>query len=643
MRPISSLSVVVISSLVLGLSGCGSGSTNSSNPANPANSLAGVAAAGAPVSGSIYLKDSSGQERQFNTSDGYYTFSLDGLTPPYMLKAQWSVSNQAQTLYSIATQPGTANITPLTQVIVMAAAKTTSLDGIYSAPAQNLGNVVAALPAAVVDVQKTLNPLFSSFSQSGANPITDSFIPNHTGMDALLDSVTVSSAGGNISVSNTLSGSLILQSPAAHVANGIAIPDWSDQNALVSYHPDVAVDSNGNGLVAWSETVGSQSLIRTRFLNGSGAAAVNVSNAGDSQNPRIAFDGAGNAIMVWEQYQSTRGTIWSSRYAALTKAWSTPQQISDPTPVADSAGQVVGIDNAGNAIAVWSEGNGTANHLDVWSARYDATQNSWSTANIVSDQANNAYEPQIAINATGHGLVAWVEDQTVGSNQPMDVWARSVTSAGVWGTQTRVNGTPASSSRWVDAYFSLAMDANGNGGAMWVQNANLSGTSEINWAYYSSTGSWQPSSVVPGASGSGFRFPMFAFDGDGNAFAVWREFITTPPNPVLGSAARYTVGTGWGPIIPFTTNTQAVVMDPRLAVDGVGNASIVWYELQQVGSAYVVPVKSIRYLIDTGWDSEIQISSPNNMDGFTTCPAPRVGANSAGQTLTIWGYSDNTC
>lgn len=643
MKPTPTLLAAILSSAVLGISGCGSGSTN---PSHPSSLLSGTAAAGAPISGSIFLKDSAGQERQVTTSDGYYSFALDGLTPPYMLKAQWTVSNQSQTLYSVATQSGTANITPLTQVIVMAAAKTTSLDGIYSAPAQNLGNVAAALPTAIVDVQKTLNPLLSSFSQAGANPITDSFIPNHTGMDALLDSVTVSSAGANISVSNTLSGSLILQSPAAHVANGIAVPDWSDQNALISLHPDVAVDSNGNGLVAWSETMGSKSLIRARFLNGSGAAAVNVSNAGDSQNPRITFDGAGNAIMVWEQYQNTRGTIWSSRYAALTKTWSTPQQISDPTPAADAAGPSVAMDNSGNAIAVWTEGNGvSAIQTDVWVARYDVATNSWVAPAIISDNTHSALNAQVAVNASGQGIVGWAFlTMNCCGGELYDIYARSITTAGVWGaSQTRINSIPAtSSSTTADVYFSLAMDANGNGGALWVQNASLSGASEINWAFFSNTNGWQTSSVVPGASGSGFRFPMFAFDGSGNAFAVWREFITTAPYPVLGSAARYTVGSGWGSIIPFTTNTQAVVMDPRLAVDGVGNATIVWYELQQQGNAYTVPVKSIRYLIDTGWESEIHISSPN-MDGFMTCPAPRVGSNAAGQTLTIWGYSDNTC
>ena len=626
------------------LTACGGGTGANSTGGAPIKTVSGVAASGAAIAGRIFLKDSKGLERYVDTVDGKYSFVITDLTPPFMLKANWTVNNQAQTLYSIASESGIANITPLTQVIVMAAAKSTSLDNIYATPTQNFSNIAAAVPVAAAGVQKTLNPLLSSFSQAGVDPITGAFTPDHKGMDALLDSVTVSATAGNISVTNTLTGSLVLQAPAAHLTNALAVPDWTDQNAFVSYHPDVAVDATGKGLAVWSELVGNQNLIRARALDGSGAAAVNVSSAGDSMDPRLAFDGSGNAIVVWAQYQNSRQTIWSSRYTSSTKTWSTPQQISDREPVANAAGPVIAIDNVGNAITLWSEGNGTSNHSDVWSARYIAAQNTWTTATIVSDQSNNAYGAQIAINASGQGLAAWVQDQTVGSNMPMDIWSRTVTTAGAWGEQTRINSVAASSSRWIDVFFTLAVDANGNGGAVWVQNASLTGASEINAAMYFVSGGWQTSGVIPSASGSGFRFPMFAFDGIGNAFAVWREFIPNPPYKVVGSAARYVTGTGWSAIVPFTANSQGNVMDPRLAVDGVGNATIVWYEFQQLTSSYAQPVKSIRYLIDTGWGGETLLSTASNLDfAQSTCPAPRVGANAAGQTITIWGFSDNTC
>jgi len=167
------------------LTACGGGSVADA----PSSTVSGVAASGAPIAGRIFLKDSKGLERYVDTTDGIYSIAVNGMTPPFILKANWTVNNQRQTLYSIASQPGTANITPLTQVIVVAAAKSTSLDNTYASPTGSLSGIAAAVPLAVSDVRKTLNPLLTSFAQAGVDPITGAFTPNHIGMDALLDSV----------------------------------------------------------------------------------------------------------------------------------------------------------------------------------------------------------------------------------------------------------------------------------------------------------------------------------------------------------------------------------------------------------------------------------------------------------------------
>ena len=649
MKLLNNILVVVFAIVVVG---CWKGGGGGISGGGSSNLLSGVAASGAPISGTIYLKDSKGTELSESTSDGTYSFTLDGLTPPFMLKAVWNVNNQQQNLYSVASKSGTANITPLTQVIVMAAAKSTSLDSIYAGSTNGLQSVVSAIPAAVTEVLKTLNPLLTQFGQSGMDPITGTFAANHTGMDALLDSVDVSATSGNISVSDKLSGSLILQAPVAHVSNGLQVPDWTDQDAFVGYHPDVAVDVYGNGLVAWSEIVGSQQLIRARFLDGSGTTStstVNVSTLGDSQNPRLVFDGSGNAIMVWEQYQNSMQTIWASRYLASVKTWSTPQQISDANPAGQASGPSVALDNAGNAIAVWTEGTGVSINSDVWVARYDVATNSWVAPAIISDNTHNASNGQVAVNAAGQGIVAWLFDTMngVASAPPVDIYARSITTAGVMGgSQTRINSVPASSLNWVDYFFSVAMDASGNGAALFVQNSGATGYSDANAAMYTASGGWQPSSVIVGgtSAAAGFRFPLFSFDSVGNAFAVWYEMPVSGGTVV--AASRYTAGSGWGAPETVSSNipTSVYAMDPHFAIDGIGNATVLWYEYDPANSVEPFAVKSSRYLIDTGWSNEILISKPTNMGpAMLTCPWPRVGSNAVGQTLTIWGYSDTNC
>src|SRR5690242_12414864 len=92
------------------LSGCSSGS--GTGPA-AAKMVTGVAATGSPVVGTVYLKDSSSTPAQLSTttaSDGSFAFNAAGLTPPFIIRAVSSTGK----LYSLATDFGIVNITPLT-------------------------------------------------------------------------------------------------------------------------------------------------------------------------------------------------------------------------------------------------------------------------------------------------------------------------------------------------------------------------------------------------------------------------------------------------------------------------------------------------------------------------------------------------
>ncbi len=636
---LKALTLIFASALILNLGGCGGGSSN--NAPAVASNLTGVAASGAPVSGRIFLKDATGHESFIDTTDGSYTFSTAGLTSPFMLKAQWSVNSQAQTLYSFATKAGTANITPLTQLIVVAAAKTASLDTIYAAPAQDFSSVAVALPAAVAAVQTSLNPLLISFGQANVDPITGAFVANHTGMDALLDSITVNSSATDITVTKKLGGSLILQTPVDNFANALAVPDWTTQDAAVANEPDVAVSSSGLGLAAWSESINGHNAIRTRFLDGSGTSTFTmpVAGGGDSSSPRVVFDTLGNVILVWVQYQNGLGTVWSSRYTASAKTWGNAVQISPALPSLGVSRPSIGVDLAGNAVLVWSQFVAN-NHYDAWSARFDATQKTWTAPSMISDGTDSVHDCQIAVNANGQGLVLMQLEQGDGStsNAPVDVWARTVTTAGVWGSAARINAVSGSNTYWIDAFEAIAIDANGNGAALFVQN-NAAGISAVHAAMYSATTGWQASGAITNSTTSGFRFPQLAFDGVGNAFAAWREESVTGGR--TGSASRYQPSTGWGPTVQFADNSLGDVEDPHLAVDAAGNATVVWYQFLQTPTySTTTTINSIRYRIDTAWGTR-QLVSATGMDGVMSVPVPRIASNASGQTVMIWGIFSN--
>jgi len=624
----------------LTLAACGgSGNTAAPSiapPAPAAATLSGVAATGAAIIGHISLKDATGRELSLDTANGQYTFTLTGLTAPFMLRARWISNGATETLYSFATSPtgGTANITALTNVAVVAAAGTELLDGVYDAGnASAFSTIAAALPAAVTQVQDSFASLLAKQGVAGVNPITGVFAADHTGMDAVLDGISVTYVSGNLTVIDKTGGAIVLEAPIADMSHAVTLADWSAQDAAAAADPEVVVAANGSGLVVWSETVGAHSAIRARFLLGNSGAAVTLSTAGDAGLPKIAIDAVGDAIVVWTQYENARNDIWASRYAATARTWSMPIRISASSAVADANVPDAAVDDAGNAVVVWHQGDGRTNHFDVWSARYTAATDLWTAPALASDGVNSAYNPHVAVNGAGQGLAAWVQQQgdgTTVSNGPQDIWGRFA-STGTWGTGSRLNGV-AGDVDWVYGQVAVALDSQGHGFALWVQGSGVL-PFVVHAARFAGASGWQPSAVITSNALDNCYGPHLAFDSTGNAVAVWQQQTGTG---AYGGVNRFDIASGWGTSGAIGNDVAGDVYDPHVAIDGAGNATAVWYQWDTSGNqTNTINVMSNRSLAGGAWGSSRLVSAAPS--GGLTYPVPRVAANAMGQTLLVWG------
>lgn len=86
-----------------------------------------------------------------------------------------------------------------------------------------------------------------------------------------------------------------------------------------------------------------------------------------SGGPELAFDSHGNAFSVWEQIFEGIHRIWASRYT-YRNGWSEPELIDDPETM-ESAGPYIVVDSNGNAMAIWSQSDGS--HSTVMARRYE--------------------------------------------------------------------------------------------------------------------------------------------------------------------------------------------------------------------------------------------------------------------------------
>jgi hypothetical protein len=192
----------------------------------------------------------------------------------------------------------------------------------------------------------------------------------------------------------------------------------------------VGMDDAGNAIAVWdSGAIGQSVLNFNRFIASTGwgsFAAIATTGAGAPAAPQVGVDGAGNAIAVWGQHDGTRGNLWASRYTS-GQGWSAAVSIETATQSAALSDLKVSAD--GHAIAVWLQTDGARG--DVWAARYSPTTG-WAAAELLEmDTVNDATGAVAVIDLGGAAHVAWEQAAAVQFNRyvPGTGWRAAATLA----------------------------------------------------------------------------------------------------------------------------------------------------------------------------------------------------------------------
>jgi len=170
------------------LAGCGGGGGDGER-------LSGTAAYGLPIPNApVVIKDSTGTTVNTTTNtSGFYSVGVGGMTPPFLAQV---TTPPGDTLYSIATEAGTANIDPFTNLVTetyYTVQGTTSQSG---APTFGTGG---PLPSPVETqslaglVERTIQPWLAA---NGVDPVvfdigTTPYVANSTGYDHVIEISTI--------------------------------------------------------------------------------------------------------------------------------------------------------------------------------------------------------------------------------------------------------------------------------------------------------------------------------------------------------------------------------------------------------------------------------------------------------------------
>lgn len=171
---------------------------------------------------------------------------------------------------------------------------------------------------------------------------------------------------------------------------------------------DLEVDGRGNFSALWTERVGDQRrvMIATGPAVGPWHEPSQLAIGGwDTGRPRLAVNDAGHMVAVWEQ--QVDGVVRA--HASIRPAggsWAASQVLSydgQRTDVAD-----VGVDSAGNSVAVWRVRGVDWDHVTIQASTLWAG-GLWDRPVTLSDTARTAQHPRVAVDSAGNATAVWYD------------------------------------------------------------------------------------------------------------------------------------------------------------------------------------------------------------------------------------------
>jgi len=397
------------------------------------------------------------------------------------------------------------------------------------------------------------------------------------------------------------------------LASGVA--GMYDRQASIEF------DSEGNAIVIWSLDNGINRIVGTRSSRDGGATweeVTDLSAAGqDAENPRIGVDGAGNAIAIWSRSDGSDNVIQSRSSNDGGATW-------NPVVNLSTAGQnawdpQIDFDAAGNAIAVWQRWNGS--HAIVQTSTSTNAGATWGAVTDLSAAGADSTGQKVRFDASGDAIAVWQRY----SGGEMAVQTRSSNDAGAtWGAVTDLSVAGQSG-----YYPQISVDAGGNAIAIWQR---FDGNHWIAQTRSSSDGGATWGAVTDlSAAGSDAAEAQIGFDSVGRAIAVWHHYDGV--RFIVQTRSSSNAGATWGAMTELSPAGEASY-DPDISFDRDGNAIAFW--VGRDGANYVVQYRSSSdgganwNTAETSYESELYPSDSE------------ISFDSEGNAIAVWSiYADN--
>jgi PKD domain len=419
-------------------------------------------------------------------------------------------------------------------------------------------------------------------------------------------------------------GSMLAAAPASAESTWLAPAPLSAPGGDAET-PQVSVNAQGDAVAVWQRSGVIEASGRPA---GSSAwqAPVTLSQTGHASVPQVGLDAQGDAVAVWLSFDGAKYSVQAATRQGLSGAWQPPTQleslgISEPpgpklamdpggdavvawareekvietasrpaggsfhseTPLSITAAAqhpaVVAIDAAGDATAVWEDGK-TGESLITAASK--PAGGSWQTPQALSAAGQNANEPRVAMNAPGDAVAVWERPES----QEL-IEAAGKPASGVWGKSVAL--TKPEGGKGEPANQEVGIDAQGDAVATWSREDAAHHDLVEATEGRVSTSVWRsPVSVSgPGAKGVEEK-PGIAVNGQGNAAIVWER--SNGSNEIIEAASGPAAGGSWqAPVALSATGQDA--SEAEVGLDERGDAIGTW---QRFDGAHLIAEAAIN-------------------------------------------------
>lgn len=184
---------------------------------------------------------------------------------------------------------------------------------------------------------------------------------------------------------------------------------------FVFVQPQIAMSSNGHAIIAWSQFNAGETKIYLSERDNvtkvwTHPADINdyISPDGqDAEYPKVAVAENGDAVLVWEQSDGSNTQIFMSQRDGTSGVWNHPADLTDNISPAgqDAVRPEVAMDDTGNATVAWSQDNGIA--VQIFISDYHKTNDTWSHPTNISDSLTPGIDPRLVMGTDGSAALAW--------------------------------------------------------------------------------------------------------------------------------------------------------------------------------------------------------------------------------------------